>query len=79
MRSMLYDRSVLGTLVETLGACVVLAGLGLRRLRAPRASYWRWRHETAFGTDPSAMPTAAERRRAIWSFARWAARMRMLR
>jgi len=52
-------------------AILVLRG-GLRRDNA----YWRWRRETAFGTDPDAMPPRRERWRAMLEYGRWVHRMK---
>ena len=46
------------------------------RLRGP---YWRWRMETAFGTDPARMPDPAARRRAAIEYGAWVGQMRALR
>ena len=39
-------------------------------------AYWKWRKETAFGSDTSKWPTSAERRHAMLEYARWSQRMR---
>lgn len=44
-----------------------------------RGKYWRWRRETAFGTDAARMPDAAARREAILEYGRWVGRMRRMR
>jgi hypothetical protein len=43
-----------------------------------RGAYWRWRLETAFGTDPGRMPDARERREAMVDYLVWTHRMRKL-
>lgn len=40
--------------------------------------YWRWRRETALGTDAAAWPAPRERRRAILAYGAWVWRMRRL-
>ena len=43
------------------------------RLRGP---YWRWRMETALGTDPEAWPSRVEQCRSILAYGAWARRLR---
>jgi len=43
-----------------------------------RGRYWHWRFETAFGSDPSQMPSARQRLRAMLRFGHWVGRMRRL-
>ena len=43
------------------------------RLSGP---YWRWRSETAFGSDPAKRPPAAERFRQVLAYGRWVHRMK---
>lgn len=40
--------------------------------------YWKWRKETAFGSDPARMPSAAEQRRAMIEYGEWVGHMRAL-
>ena len=64
------------TLVETIGGfwyLFLLAAKTRFRLRGP---YWKWRHETAFGTDRARMPSRRDRCRAIVGYARWVYRMK---
>lgn len=63
-------------LIDTLGGLWELALMAMRSRCRLRSRYWRWRRETAFGNDPEHMPPAAERRRQILAFARWAYRMK---
>ncbi|MCH2143606.1 MAG: hypothetical protein MK082_00520 [Phycisphaerales bacterium] len=44
-----------------------------------RGRYWRWRHETAFGTDPVRHPSRGEMIRLAIHYAAWTTRMRRLR
>jgi hypothetical protein len=46
------------------------------KLRGP---YWRWRKETAFGSNASRMPNAAARRHAALEYGAWVGQMRALR
>ncbi|MCA9295524.1 MAG: hypothetical protein KC983_03385 [Phycisphaerales bacterium] len=49
------------------------------RTRGGRGSaYWRWRHETAFGTDRRRWPSRRERRRAMLAYGHWVHEMRGL-
>lgn len=41
-----------------------------------RSKYWRWRYETAFGTDPAKMPNRWQRIKAMLEYGRWVHRMR---
>ena len=38
--------------------------------------YWRWRDETAFGSDPAIRPGAIARWRALLDYGRWVYRMK---
>ncbi|MSR41341.1 MAG: hypothetical protein EXS10_05495 [Phycisphaerales bacterium] len=38
--------------------------------------YWKWREETAFGSDRSKWPSAKVRRHSMLEYARWAWQMR---
>jgi len=66
--------------METLGGLWALFVLGLRsgfRLRS--SPYWRWRMETAFGTDRARWPTRRERVAAMLEYGRWVYRMKRRR
>jgi hypothetical protein len=39
-------------------------------------AYWRWRRETAFGSDPARRPPLRERVRQIVAYGVWVHRMR---
>ena len=41
-----------------------------------RGHYWRWRYETAFGTNPANQPGRFERFRAMIDYGRWVYRMK---
>ncbi|MHC4218337.1 MAG: hypothetical protein ACYSU7_07760 [Planctomycetota bacterium] len=64
------------TWLETIGGLWELvrlaAGSGFR-LRGP---YWRWRHETAFGSDPGARPSRWQRALIVLDYGRWVYRMK---
>lgn len=63
--------------LETLGGLWQLFMLGLRSgFRMRSSSYWRWRHETAFGRDASKQPSRRERLRATLDYGRWVHRMK---
>ncbi|MBC22925.1 MAG: hypothetical protein CMJ32_03275 [Phycisphaerae bacterium] len=46
---------------------LLAAGSGFRM----NNRYWKWRHETAFGSDPAKWPSPAQRRRVIMEYGRW--------
>lgn len=43
-----------------------------------RGSYWRWRYETAFGTDPERHPSRWRAFRQAIDYAAWTTRMRRM-
>ncbi|MAC19375.1 MAG: hypothetical protein CMJ23_06785 [Phycisphaerae bacterium] len=53
-----------------------LLDLGLATRFRLGGRYWTWRKETALGTDRSAWPSPAERRRAFLLYGAWARRLR---
>ena len=65
--------------IETLGGLWELFILAVKTRFRLRGSYWTWRHETAFGTDRSRMPSRAQRVRAILDYGRWLWRMKRQR
>ena len=65
--------------IETLGGLWQLARLALKTRCRLRGKYWRWRYETAFGSDPAKMPGRRERWRAMLDYGRWLHRMRRFR
>lgn len=69
-------RRVVGHIIETAGGLWVLAALGWRTRFHLSGPYWKWRQETAFGGGE---PAAAEKRRMMLDYARWAWRMRRYR
>jgi len=64
------------TLIELLGGLWELLRLAFKTRFRLRGPYWRWRAETAFGTDPSKLPSRWQRWRAILDYGRWVHRMR---
>jgi hypothetical protein len=62
-------------MIETLGGLWQLVCLVLREGPRLRGRYWRWRFETAFGTDPARMPARSARLRRILEYGRWLHRM----
>ena len=61
---------------ETIGGVWELARLAVASRGRLRGGYWRWRDETAFGSDPSARPPALARWRAVLDYGRWVYRMK---
>jgi len=65
--------------LDTLGGLWQLALLaGKTRFRLTGA-YWRWRMETAFGSDHRRWPPRRQRIQAILDYARWLHRMKRAR
>ena len=64
-------------MIELLGGLWALCAIALRTgFRPSRHPYWKWREETAFGTEARQQPSAAERRHVLLDFGRWVYRMR---
>lgn len=63
-------------LVETIGGVWELGRIAAASRFRMRGGYWRWRDETAFGSDPSARPGAGARWRAVLDYGRWVYRMK---
>ncbi len=57
--------------IDTIGGMCELLLLAAKSRFRLRSGYWRWRYETAFGTDPSRMPPRTARLRAIVDYGRW--------
>jgi hypothetical protein len=68
----------MGSVRDTISGCWCLLSMAVATRFRMRGRYWSWRRETAFGSDRSRWPKAADRRRAIVEYARWAASMRRL-
>ncbi len=66
----------MGRAIEILGGLWELFLLGLRTGFRFRGPYWRWRMETAFGTDPSLRPSRRQRLGAILAYGRWVYRIK---
>lgn len=62
--------------IETLGGLWELASLAARHGTRLRGPYWRWRSETAFGTDPARRPPRREMIRMLLEYGRWVWRMK---
>lgn len=69
---------LLDWLRRRLVAALAALRLGLATGFRMRGAYWRWRLETAFGTDPDRMPDARARREAMVDYLVWTHRMRTL-
>lgn len=65
-------------MIETLGGLWELALLAARSRFRLRGRYWRWRYETAFGSDPAVRPPRRQRLRAVLEYGRWVYRMKRL-
>jgi hypothetical protein len=63
-------------LVDTIGGMWELLLLGARSGFRFRGPYWQWRHETAFGNDPAAVPPRGDRLRQVLAYGRWIYRMK---
>lgn len=63
---------------ESIGGLWELALIAARSRMRFSGAYWRWRMETAFGSDPAAMPTRRARLGAILAYGRWVYRMKRL-
>lgn len=63
-------------LTDTIGGLWELLRLGwITRFRF-RGPYWRWRMETAFGSDVSRRPPRRQMIHAVLDYGRWVHRMR---
>lgn len=62
--------------MQTLSGLLELFRLGLVTKFRLRGRYWRWRMETALGSDRSRWPDRRERRRAFTRYGAWARRIR---
>ncbi len=58
----------MGRVVDTLGGLWELGVLVVRSRFRLRGPYWRWRHETAFGTSAAARPTRWRRVLAVLGY-----------
>ena len=62
-----------------LDACIGFLRLAIATRFRLRGAYWRWRMETAFGTDRSKCPDRKQMVRLAIEYAAWTTRMRRLR
>ncbi len=65
--------------LNTLGGLWELARLGVQTRFKFTGPYWRWRIDTAFGTDPVRWPPRRQRLHAMLDYARWMYRMKRRR
>ena len=63
-------------IIDTLGGIWELFLLGVKTKFLLRGRYWRWRAETAFGSDPQRWPPRRQRLAATLDYARWVYRMK---
>lgn len=63
-------------IAEIAGGVWELLLLAARSRFRMRGAYWRWRAETAFGTDPAARPPLRRRLRAVLDYGVWVHRMK---
>ncbi len=56
---------------DTLGGLWELLLLAVRSRFRLGGSYWRWRAETAFGSDPKRRPSLSRRVRQVLAYGRW--------
>jgi hypothetical protein len=63
-------------LEETIGGMWCLLSLALRGALSRRSRYWKWRQETAFGSDAARRPAIRQRVRAMLDYGRWVYRMK---
>ena len=62
--------------IDILGGFWEVLLLGVRGGFRRRRPYWKWRNETAFGSDPSRIPPFSERVHAILAYGLWVYRMK---
>ncbi len=63
---------------KTVDALWQLARLAVLSNFKLRGAYWKWRAETAFGTNAKRMPSRAARLRAVLQYGAWVGQMRRL-
>ena len=61
---------------DTLGGVWELTALAVASRFRLSNRYWRWRDETAFGSDPAVRPGSIARWRAMLAYGRWVYRMK---
>ena len=62
--------------LDTVGGIWELFLLALKSRFRLRSAYWKWRNETAFGTDPARMPSRVQRWRAVLDYGKWVYRIK---
>ncbi len=63
---------------QTVDALWQLARLAVLSRFQLRGAYWKWRADTAFGTDLKRMPSRAARLKAVLEYGAWVGQMRRL-
>ena len=74
----LNDGRVGVSIWKTVDALWQLARLAVLSNFKLRGAYWKWRAETAFGTNAKRMPSRAARLRAVLQYGAWVGQMRRL-
>jgi hypothetical protein len=64
--------------IETIGGLWALFILAFKSRFRMNNSYWQWRRETAFGSDPTRWPPRWERWKAMLAYGRWVHRMKRM-
>lgn len=64
--------------IDTIGGIWALLVLALTTRCRLRGKYWRWRYETAFGSEPDKYTTRRQRLRAMIEYGKWVRRMKKL-
>ena len=67
---------IMRSILETLGGVWALMALAWKSRLRMNSPYWRWRKETAFGSDPGKRPPLREQMRAILEYGKWVHRMK---
>ena len=63
---------------DTLGGLWELALIAVRSRGRLGSGYWKWRAETAFGSDPTRRPPVHQRLRQVMAYGRWVHRMKRM-
>ncbi len=62
--------------LDTIGGLWQLLSMAARSRFRLGGAYWRWRRETAFGTDPARLPPWSQRVRQLLAYGRWVHQMK---
>jgi hypothetical protein len=68
--------SIMRSVLESFGGVWELLVLAFKSRLRMNSPYWKWRNETAFGSDPSKRPPLRERIHAIMEYGKWVRRMK---